>query len=63
MDNDLEMTRLHRLTQDEADLIHGYRILGDDFTVFVRSLVENLLMDKSAKAATSTNSNVVKFPG
>lgn len=63
MDTNPEMTRLHRLTQDEADLIHEYRLLLDVYKPALKDFVMELGKYESTKAAP-TNSNIVRlFPG
>lgn len=57
-----EITRLHRLTQDEADLIHEYRLLGDAFKLGLRTMANGLVMDESAKASPVDGNIVRLFP-
>lgn len=63
MDNDQEMTRLHRLTRDEADLIHEYRLLGDEFAPAVKDFISELVKYRRTKAMPPTGNVMRLFPG
>lgn len=53
-----ELTRLHRLTTDEADLIHAYRLLTPEAQAAI-----GRLLDLQAPRRDDGAGNVVRFPG
>lgn len=61
METNVEMTRLHRLTQDEAELILNHRLLSDATKQAVHELVAG--MAASTKAAPIDGNVVRLFPG
>lgn len=53
-----ELTRLHRLTAEEADLIHAFRLLTPEAQQAIGDL-----LDLQASRRADDADNVVRFPG